>query len=318
MAGRPPDTDTEAAGLTERESLVAGRYRLLEQVGTGAAGVVFKACDRKNGDQIVALKMFAPLDHKDDKARARFEKELRLTREFDHPNVVRTLDFGRTEAGRSFLAMEYINGGSLDDRIHDEDAPLDFPTILRILRDIATGVAYAHSCGVVHRDLKPENILIDSSGTVKVADFGLAREMDIGGTLTLSVETVGTPFYMAPEQFQNHRVDGRADIYSLGIVAFEMATGKRPFDKSDYLDMAKAHMHQVLPRFRDKDRGIPQWFETFVFVCADKKADARFQSMSEVLGVLEKRMRKLGLIDEGSPKRESWFVRLIAKVLRED
>ncbi|MCB0323897.1 MAG: serine/threonine protein kinase [Bdellovibrionales bacterium] len=300
-----------------QERIVAGRYRLLGKLGSGGAGVVFKAEDQRDGNQLVALKMLTPLDFKDPTAKDRFEKEVTLTRQFEHPNLVRVLDFGMAETGQQFVVMELVSGGTLARRIYDTEQALEFAQMLFILRDVARGVGAAHEQGVVHRDLKPDNILITETAQAKVADFGLARQMTSGHTITHSADTVGTPYYMAPEQFQNHRVDGRADIYSLGIIAFEMATKRRPFFHEVYQQLAMAHMRQPMPSFYEKDKGIPKWFETFVFRCCEKKPDARFQSMKQVEKYIEYELRKMGLLEGGAVK-EPWYIRLMSKMLGED
>lgn len=301
----------------DTDALIAGRYRLLARLGTGGAGVVFKAADREREDMVVAMKILSPLDFKDPTARVRFEKEVTLTRDFQHPNVVQVFDFGETETGQSFITMEFVDGGTLTSRIYDNEAPLAFSDTLRILHDVAQGVAFAHRHGVVHRDLKPDNILLTCSGTAKVADFGLAREMATGHTITKSGDTVGTPYYMAPEQFRHHRVDGKADMYSLGIIAYEMANRKRPFAGELYQQIAMAHIQTPMQSFWTKESDIPKWFETFVLICTEKDPERRFSSMDDLLVYLRKKLRKLGLL-EGGPERESFIVRLLAKLLGEE
>jgi len=297
LPGRASDTlDIEVAHVENfPERTIAGRYRLVGHLGRGGAGVVFKAVDLQRGDDTaVAVKLLNPMEFEDATVKERFHKEVALTKDFDHPNLVTVYDFGTTERGEPYVVMEYVEGGALSARIYDLDNPLTFPQILFILRDIAHGVATAHTEGIVHRDLKPDNILLTSSGTAKVADFGLAREMAVGHTITRSQETVGTPYYMSPEQFRFHRVDERSDIYSLGIIAFEMANRKRPFYNQRYEELARAHMIDPLPPCYVKGQKVPKWFETFVVVCAEKSPHRRYQSMTEVETYLGRRMARMG------------------------
>jgi len=317
-AAREPDSTSSWLSASEdnEPSLVSGRYQLLARLGTGASGVVYKACDCRRDGALVALKMLAPLDFKDPTARIRFEKEVTLTRDVHHPNLVEVYDFGTTETGQQFLSMEYVEGGTLGQWIYDDSSPLRFDEMLRILRDVAAGVGCAHAQGIVHRDLKPDNILLSGDGRAKVADFGLARQMAAGHTITHSADTVGTPYYMAPEQFQHHRVDGRADIYSLGIIAYEMVTKTRPFMSEVYQQIALAHMNSPMPSFYEKGGAVPKWFETFVLICTEKKVHDRFQSMDEVVCFLDKRMRKMGLL-EGAAEKEPFYLCVLAKLLGE-
>src|SRR5262249_43680125 len=152
---------------------------------------------------------------------------------------------------------------------------LDFPEICRLLYEIGQGLAYAHRKGVIHRDVKPDNILLTPGGDVRITDFGLARSVNVDKGFTQTGETVGTHCYMAPEQIRGDRVDGRADIYSLGILAYEMATGTRPFEDESWFALAKMHMTQPLPNF-PKELQLPKWFEEFVIQSAEKKPENRF------------------------------------------
>jgi serine/threonine-protein kinase len=307
-------TATRQERIAKSGPVVAERYQCLERLGTGGAGVVFKALDLKTKDTI-ALKILAPLDFKDPTARARFEKEVMLTRDFNHPNLVPVFDFGTTETGQSFLTMEYVDGGTLKDLIEKNEATLAFDKLLFILRDIARGVSYAHEKGVVHRDLKPENILLTTSGEAKVADFGLARQMDSGMTITKSAETVGTPYYMSPEQFRNHRVDERADIYSFGLIAYEAVTGERAFPCEDgnFQTIAMKHFMEPLPDVPRERKDIPRWFRILLGVCAEKKPEHRYRSMDDIVDILEIGMRKMALLPPLPVDPNSSFIQ---KVLR--
>jgi serine/threonine-protein kinase len=259
------------------------------------------------------VKVLAPIDFKEPTAKERFEKEVSLTKDFDHPNLVKVFDFGVADTGQQFVVMELVNGGALSARIYDADNPLSFAESLFILRDVARGVGVAHAQGVVHRDLKPDNILITREGNAKVADFGLAREMAAGTTITQSAETVGTPYYMSPEQFRNHRVDHRADIYSLGIIAFEMIAKRRPYFSEAYLELAHLHAREPLPSFHERS-GVPKWFETFAIVCSEKTPELRYQSMEEVASYLERRMARAGIVDG---HKGPWHLRAISMALGE-
>ena len=298
---------------------IAGRYRLVDQLGQGGAGVVYKAVDEHGsgdaaGDTIAAVKLLHSTVFRDETMIERFKKEVAICMGFDHHNLVKVHDCGTTDRSEPYVVMEYVRGGALSGRIYDSKNPLTFPEMLLILRDVARGMAEAHAMGIVHRDLKPDNILLTGEGMAKVADFGLAREIAIGNTITGDRETVGTPYYMSPEQFRFHRVDERADIYSLGIMAFEMATRKKPFHIQVYEELARAHRLEPLPSFYVKESSFPKWFETFAFVCANKSRKRRPQSMMEIASYLEQRMARMGLIggDKGA-----WYLRLLSTAIGE-
>jgi eukaryotic-like serine/threonine-protein kinase len=309
-----------APGVISKEakaaSLINGRYELLGRIGKGGSGAVFKAADTQRGNQTVAIKILSPEDKDDPLSLARFQKELVFTRDCKHENVVPIFDFGTTDTGYYFITMEYLDGGDLRGRLEQKATPLSFEETLRILLDAARGVAHAHSRGIVHRDLKPANILLSSSGTAKVADFGFARQKAHGQTITAENSTLGTPEYMAPEQFQNHRVDERADIYSFGLIAFEMVARRKAFPDQDgnYQSMALRHLIEPLPDFPRECSAIPRWFAILAGVCAEKNPRHRYRSMDDVVRILEKRMRKMKLLPPALDEERSLLQRIMRRL----
>ena len=201
-----------------------GRYELSEVLGRGAMGVVYKAHDSFL-DRTVAVKTYRQDVVASETVRRRFEREVKTTSKLSHPNIVTVYD-GGLEGDIPFLAMEFVEGSTLEAEMNRRgQLPVD--EALAILFQIAEGLAYAHAKGVIHRDLKPANILLSATGQPKIADFGVAKVMaaDTASTLT----PVGTPSYMSPEQVGGKPIDARADIFALGILAYELLTGAKPF-----------------------------------------------------------------------------------------
>lgn len=280
-------------------TLIANRYEILGILGAGGMGAVFSAIDHSLNDQIVALKLLNREKSDDNTALARFKNEILLTRELNHPGIVRVYEFGSTAEGHHFITMEYIEGKSLGQRIYLEEQRLSFACTLQILFECALALDYAHTKQIVHRDLKPDNILLDKHGTVKITDFGLARSLDVEHGLTQSGETVGTPHYMAPEQLRGDKPDARTDIYALGIVAYEMVMRRKPFGGESYMELAALQLTREIPPFATKASGIPAWFEDLVRVCTEKELGYRFRSAGEVAKLLYEEMLALGI----QPKR---------------
>lgn len=275
-------------------SLIAGRYEAVCTLGTGGMGSVLKVIDRALEGENIALKLLYPHLAQDATIFARFRNEVLIARRLAHPNIVRLYDFGHAGQGYYFVTMEWVSGGSLTKYIYDnrrERVPL--ADILRVLYEISLGMDHAHRQGVIHRDLKPDNILMTDRQEVKITDFGLARTMYVDRGFTDTGEAVGTPYYMSPEQLRGEKVDGRSDIYSFGIIAFEMVTGRRPFFDENYMELAKKHIYAPMPDIADKDSGIPVWFDKFAKRCAEKKPQDRYQSFAEIAGFLASQMEKL-------------------------
>ena len=221
----PTRTSDAAVRRLAAGTLLAGRYRILELVGLGGMGMVYRAQDEQL-DLPVALKVLRPDLGCDTHQLERFKQELVLARQVSHPNVVRTHDIG-SDGESIFLTMDFVAGRSLGELLHDERR-LDPERAAGIARQVASALAAAHEAGVVHRDLKPANVLVEGSGRVAITDFGVARSLG-GGGLTQPGVVVGTLDYLSPEQARGGTVDGRSDLYALGILLFEMLTGKLPF-----------------------------------------------------------------------------------------
>ncbi len=297
-------------------AVINGRYRIVKRLGSGATGSVFQALDLEQGEKVVALKGLVSGDLDDPTTVPRFKNEFQLAQQIQHPNVIEIYDLSQTEFGQLFMTMEFVDGTTLRERIRART--LTFLEVINILRAVAQALAYAHKQNIVHRDLKPDNILLRHDGMVKIVDLGLARNMADGNSLTKTGEAVGSPHYMAPEQIQGRRADGRADIYAIGIIAFEMVTGYPPFvDKESYTELVHAHLTQPIPSLSEKKpyvADVPGWFEVFINACAEKSLEHRYQTMEDVARSIEKRMIQMGLMEGVLQPRQPVLGRLINKL----
>ena len=228
---------------------VVAHFRIIRQLGAGGMGIVYLAEDLRLGRQL-GLKFLPAYLTNDFEARQRFLNEARLAAKLNHPNIATIYESG--EAGdHIYIAMEYVQGESLKERLKDGAIPVS--EVTNMLRQIAKGLHEAHQRGIVHRDIKPGNIMITETGQVKIMDFGLAKQDD-GESLTRTGSTLGTTAYMSPEQAQGEKLDTRTDIWSLGVVLYEMLTGERPFKGAN----EQAVIYSILnesPKAIDKLRG---------------------------------------------------------------
>lgn len=277
------------ASTLTRGAVFAGRYEVLEPVGRGGMGVVFRARDRQL-DEVVALKVLREdALEEDDTLLGRFKQELKLARRITHRNVLRTHDFGEAE-GTAYISMEYLEGVTLKDLVRSKGA-LPLAVGLRIARHMCQGLEAAHAQGVVHRDVKPQNMLIlPETGELKIMDFGIARVSEVGGDLaglTTDGSVLGTPDYMPPEQASGAQADFRSDIYSLGVVLFEMFTGQLPFTGEKLVQVVLGHIQKRPPSPRALNPQLPEGLEAVILRCMEKKPSARYQRVAEVLRDLE-------------------------------
>jgi len=275
------ETTTET-NLFNPGAIISNRFEVVSTLGRGGVGTVAKVIDRHLDNEVCALKILFPHLANDATQFARFRNEVLVSRRLSHPNIVRVYDFGMSAEGYYYITMQYVEGGCLGSRIYTQRyQPLSFNEKIIILHEICQGLACAHRQGVIHRDLKPDNILLDDLGHVKISDFGLARSMTVDKGFTNTGETVGTPYYMAPEQLRGMKPDARMDIYSLSILAFELVVGRRPFFHEDYFALARMHLSEPLPRVASMDTGIPMWFQDWLDIAGAKNLEDRFSSITE-------------------------------------
>jgi TolB-like protein/Tfp pilus assembly protein PilF/predicted Ser/Thr protein kinase len=266
----------------QKGNIIAGKYRILEELGRGGMGVVYKAEDTKL-KRTVALKFLPPeLTHIPD-IKERFMREAQAAAALDHPNICTVHEFDEAEE-KTFISMAYIEGQSLKKKI--ESGPLEFEEALRIATQVAEGLQEAHKKGVVHRDIKSANIMMDERNLAKIMDFGLARKA--GGTLiTKDGTTMGTIAYMSPEQTQGEEVDFRTDIWSLGVVMYEMFTGQLPF-KGEHEQAIVYSIQKEKPKpITDLKSDIPVSIEQVVSKALEKNPDKRYQQAEELLDDLK-------------------------------
>jgi len=261
------------------------RYDILADAGHGSMGNVYKARDRETGE-VVALKLLKPEIASDQTMMERFKNELLFARKITHKNVCRVHEFNRI-GGIAYTSMEFVEGESLRS-VLNRFGGLPPRKAIDLVAQICSGLKEAHAQGIVHRDLKPENVMIDGQGNVKIMDFGIARSMEAVTRLTGSM--VGTPAYMAPEQVAGKPVDYRTDIYSLGLIMYEVFTGAQAFQADNAVAVALKQMREAPVPPHEIEPAVPVGVERAILKCLEKEPPKRFQSIGE----LESAMRASG------------------------
>lgn len=269
-------------------------YQIEREIGRGGMARVYLAVQKKFG-RLVALKVMSADYSKDPNFRKRFVRESRINAQLSHPNIVQVYDVGLHE-NYLYLVMEYLRGGDLNDKLK---RGLHIQDLIRVVRDISRALDFAHEKGYVHRDIKPENILFREDGSAVLTDFGIAKVVDSGANLTRHGTVVGTPQYMSPEQAAGRKLDGRSDIYSLGVVFYRMLTGDVPFKADSAVAIGIKHLQEPVPK-------LPAHLNVFQSVVdqfLDKDVDTRFQSGEEINDALDK-VRADGLVPNSVLKTE--------------
>jgi serine/threonine-protein kinase len=281
-----------SGGRADRDSFIGvvidGRYRIDARVGEGGMGVVYRAT------HLVLKKLFAIKVMRGDQAHdpaivQRFLQEARASSAIGHPNIVNISDFGTTGDGAVYFAMEFLQGQTLAQAM--DAGPLERGRALDIFAQIASALEAAHEAGIVHRDLKPENIFLkrepDNHDFVKVLDFGIAKVKNLSAKLTRTGMVFGTPHYMSPEQAAGQPVDHRSDIYSLGVIMYQVFTGQLPFDGDSFMDVMTKHMYEPVPPPNRPGLELPPALEAIVLRALQKKPEQRQQTMRELRDELQ-------------------------------
>jgi serine/threonine-protein kinase len=264
--------------------VLSDRYELEELVGTGGMSSVFRAHDQLL-DRKVALKILHEQYATDADYVERFRREARSVAALSHPNIVTVIDRGDHD-GRQFIVFEYIEGENLK-RLIERRGPAPVTTALELAIQIARGLSFAHQQGLIHRDVKPQNVLLNGNNEAKVTDFGIARSMDVKHGMTHTGTVLGTSDYIAPEQAQGQRVDEHTDVYSLGVVLYELLTSHVPFPGENFVAVAMRHINEPPPSIRDQRPDVPPRVEAAVQRAMAKDPADRFHTMAEFCNELE-------------------------------
>lgn len=282
-------------------SIFAKRYQIIEELGKGGMGRVYKVLDKEIGEK-VALKLLNPEIGADNKTIERFRNELKTARQISHKNVCSMYHLSKEE-GAPYIIMEYVRGEDLKGMIRMMGRLSPGQTV-SIAKQVCEGLNEAHRLGVIHRDLKPQNIMIDRDGDVKIMDFGIARSLQAKGITGAGV-MIGTPEYMSPEQAEGKEADERADIYALGIILFEMLTGRVPFEGETPLSVALKHKTEVPPDPRKINTQVPDDLARLILRCLEKEKGKRYQGAQEILGEFAKIEKGIPTAEKVLPKKKS-------------
>src|SRR5216117_3318520 len=270
---------TGTDGLMQRlQRLVEGKYRVDRMVGKGGMGAVFLAHDLTL-EREVAIKVLPPDISMDEHIVKRFQQEAKTAAKLDHTNIIPIYRV-ESEGGLNYFVMKYIAGTSLEDVI-DQKQELTIDYIQRVLWEAACALGHAHQRGVVHRDVKPANIMFDHDSRVMLTDFGISKALQAASGFTGTGMIIGTPHYMAPEQAKGGTLDGRADQYSLGVVAYRMLTGELPYSGDSVHTILYKHIFEEVPRASGKRRDSPEFLTSAIARSLSKEPDQRFGTMEE-------------------------------------
>jgi hypothetical protein len=274
--------------------VIADRYELGDLIGKGGMSSVWKARDRLL-DRTIAIKILHPHFTNDAEYVERFRREARSVAQLSHPNIVTVIDRGE-DAGRQYIVFEYVEGENLK-QVVERSGPLPVRDALALALQMARALSFAHDRGLVHRDVKPQNVLLNADGQAKMTDFGIARSVDVEG-VTITGTVLGTSEYIAPEQARGQRVDALTDVYSLGVVLFELLTGNVPFHGESFVTVALRHVNEPVPDVLERRPDCPPRVALAVERAMAKNPSERFGSMAELIAELEACLGELDPISE--------------------
>ena len=306
--------------MTLAPGTTLGRYQILEPLGSGGMASVYRAYQPAL-DRVVALKVLRPTLADDPEFRTRFEREAKAVARLRHPHIVQVFDFEQ-EGALAFIVMEFIAGGTLKARLsqlEQEGQPLPIREVSRIVTEVGDALGYAHAQGIVHRDIKPSNILLTTDGKAVVSDFGIARLLSGAGQTATGVG-LGTPEYMSPEQGQGQPVDARADIYSLGVLAYELLTGSVPYRADTPFAVVLAHVRDPLPLPSSRSDRVGPATERALLRALAKDPAQRYGAAPEFAQALARAVAEDGRVTGSTrlaaPAPVSWRKRLLARPAR--
>jgi len=300
-APAPPTKTLQATPIELKTGAIfAGRFEVIEELGRGGMGKVYKVLDKEVNEKI-ALKLLKPEIAADEKTIERFRNELKFARKIGHPNVCRMYDLNR-EGDTHYITMELVSGEDLKSTI-TRIGQLPTGKSISIAKQVCAGLAEAHRLGVVHRDLKPQNIMLDKEGNSRIMDFGIARSLKAKG-ITAAGVMIGTPEYMSPEQVEVKDVDQRSDIYSLGVILYEMVTGRLPFEGETSIAIAMKHKSEAPQDPGKLNTQIPEELSRVILRCLEKDKEKRYQSAGEVRAELDAIEKGMPTTERVVPKRK--------------
>jgi len=282
-------------------SSFAGRYQIIEELGQGGMGRVLRVLDRKVNEEI-AIKLLKPEIASEKRVLERFSNELKNARRISHRNICRMYEL-LEDSGVHYITMEYVRGEDLKSFIR-RSRKIAPGTAIIIARQVCEGLEEAHRLGIIHRDLKPQNIMIDKEGNARIMDFGIARSLE-AESITGQGVIIGTPDYMSPEQVEAKEVDARSDIYSLGVVLYEMVTGHLPFEGNTPLSIAVKHKTELPPDPRKNNPQLSHSFGLLILKCMEKDPEKRFADAHKLLEELKRIEAEIPTVERIAPKAKS-------------